>query len=64
MIVSKEEGKLEMRLAESLQMAKALRDSADYDNIFDKDSSLSLVDQAVLFVKIAKDVVSKQKTKS
>jgi len=30
------EGKISMRLAETLQMAKALRESADYDNIFDK----------------------------
>lgn len=53
------EGKMEMRLAESLQMAKALRESADYDNIFDKNSAVSLVDQAVLFVKIANGIVSK-----
>ena len=52
------EGKIEMRLAESLQMAKALRESADYDNAFDKDSAVSLVDQAALFVKIAVEIVS------
>lgn len=57
------EGKLEMRLAESLQMAKALRESADYDNVFDKDSAVSLVDQAALFVKIAVDIVSKRNGK-
>jgi uncharacterized protein (UPF0332 family) len=54
------EGKLEMRLAESLQMAKALRESADYDNVFDKDSAVSLLDQSVLFVKAAENIVSKE----
>ena len=51
------EGKLEMRLAESLQMAKALRESADYDNVFDKNSAVSLVDQAGEFVKVAEEAV-------
>jgi uncharacterized protein (UPF0332 family) len=51
------EGKMEMRLAESLQMAKSLRESADYDNVFDKNSSVSLVDQAVEFVKVAQTVI-------
>jgi uncharacterized protein (UPF0332 family) len=51
------EGKLEMRLAESLQMAKSLRESADYDNIFDKNSAVSLVEQASLFVKMTREVV-------
>jgi len=55
------EGKLEMRLAESLQMAKSLRESADYDNVFDKNSSVSLVDQATVFVKMANDIVLKVK---
>ena len=50
------EGKLEMRLAESLQTARALRESADYDNIFDKNSAISLVDQAAEFVKVAQTV--------
>jgi uncharacterized protein (UPF0332 family) len=55
------EGKMEMRLAESLQMAKTLRESADYDNIFDKSSAVSMVEQAILFVNIANDIVSKVK---
>lgn len=33
------EGVLEMRLVESLQMAKSLREGADYENTFDKDSA-------------------------
>ncbi len=53
------EGKLEMRLAESLQMAKALRESADYENTFDEDSAVSLVEQAALFVKTADKIVGK-----
>ena len=46
-----------MRLAESLQMARSLRESADYDNVFDKNSAVSLVDQAVEFVKVAQAVI-------
>jgi uncharacterized protein (UPF0332 family) len=55
------EGKMEMRMAESLQMAKALRESADYDNVFDKKSAVSLVDQAALFVKAAENILSQVK---
>ena len=51
------EGKMEMRLAESLQMARSLRESADYDNVFDKNSAVSLVEQAVEFVKVAQAVI-------
>ena len=51
------EGKMEMRLAESLQMARSLRESADYDNVFDKNSAVSLVEQAVEFVKVAQTVM-------
>ena len=50
------EGKLQMRLAESLQMAKSLREGADYDNTFDKNSAVSLVEQAGEFVEAAKQV--------
>ena len=50
------EGKMEMRVAESLQTARALRESADYDNAFDKKSAISLVDQAAEFVKVAQTV--------
>ena len=51
------EGKIAMRLVETLQMAKALRESADYDNIFDKNSAVSLVEQAVEFVGITKKAI-------
>lgn len=52
------QGKLEMRLAESLQTARALRESADYDDVFDKNSAISLVEQAFEFVKSAQKVIS------
>ncbi len=51
------EGVLEMRLVESLQMAKSLREGADYENTFDKDSAESMVEQAAEFVKIAGEVL-------
>jgi uncharacterized protein (UPF0332 family) len=50
---------LEMRLVESLQMAKFLREGADYENTFDKDSAESMVEQAAEFVKIAGEVLGK-----
>jgi uncharacterized protein (UPF0332 family) len=51
------EGVLEMRLVESLQMAKALREGADYDNMFDPSSAKALVGQADEFVGIAGEVI-------
>ena len=51
------EGILEMRLVESLQMAKALREGADYENTFDPESAKALVEQAEEFVRIAGEVV-------
>lgn len=54
------EGVLEVRLVESLQMAKALREGADYENTFDPESAKALVDQAGDFVRIAAEVVSKK----
>jgi len=51
------EGVLEMRLVESLQTAKTLREGADYENTFDPESAKALVDQAEEFVKIAAEVV-------
>ncbi len=51
------EGVLEMRLVESLQAAKTLREGADYENTFDPASARALVDQAEEFVKIAGEVV-------
>ena len=55
------EGILEMRLVESLQAAKTLREGADYDNIFDSKSAKALVNQAEEFVKVAGEVVSAAK---
>ena len=51
------EGILEMRLIESLQMAKALREGADYENTFDPESAKALVEQAKEFVRIAGEVI-------
>ena len=47
---------LEMRLVESFQMAKALREGADYENTFDSETAASLAEQAAEFVKVAQDV--------
>lgn len=54
------EGTLEMRLVEALQMAKALREGADYENTFDADSARVLIEQAGEFVTTAVKVVSKK----
>ncbi len=51
-------GVLEMRLVESLQMAKALREGADYENTFDSESAKALVAQAQEFVKVAESVMA------
>jgi len=51
------DGVLEIRLVESLQMAKALREDADYENTFDPESAKALVDQAEEFVIVAGEVV-------
>jgi uncharacterized protein (UPF0332 family) len=50
-------GVLEMRLVESLQMAKALREGADYENTFDPESAKALVAQAQEFVQVAESVI-------
>ena len=54
------EGVLEMRLIESLQMAKMLREGADYENTFDPQSAKALVDQADEFVRIAGEVTQEK----
>ena len=51
------EGALEMRLVESLQMAKAMREGADYENTFDAKSAKALVEQAEEFLKVAEGVI-------
>ena len=53
------EGILEMRLVESLQMAKAMREGADYENTFDVESARALVEQAGEFLKVAEAVLRK-----
>ncbi|NTW49050.1 MAG: HEPN domain-containing protein [Chlorobiales bacterium] len=52
-------GVLEMRLVESLQMAKALREGADYENTFDPESAKALVAQAQEFVQVAEGVIAR-----
>jgi uncharacterized protein (UPF0332 family) len=52
------EGILEMRLVESLQAAKAMREGADYENTFDPKSAKALVEQAEDFLKVAEKVVA------
>ena len=52
------EGVLEMRLVESLQAAKAMREGADYENTFDPKSARALVEQAEEFLKVAEDVIA------
>lgn len=52
------EGVLEMRLVESLQMAKAMREGADYENTFDPKSATALVGQAEEFLKVAEGVAA------
>lgn len=47
-----------MRLVESLQAAKAMREGADYENIFDPKSARALVEQAEEFLKVAEDVIA------
>lgn len=53
------EGILEIRLVESLQMAKAMREGADYENTFDPKSAKVLVGQAKEFLKVAEKVIAK-----
>ena len=52
------EGILEIRLVESLQMAKALREGADYENTFDSKSAKALIEQAKEFLEVAGNVIS------
>lgn len=46
-----------MRLVESLQAAKAMREGADYENTFDANSAKALVEQAEEFFKVAEGVL-------
>lgn len=50
------EGVLEMRLVDSLQAAKAMREGADYENTFDTKSAKALVEQAEEFLQVAEGV--------
>lgn len=52
------ENLIEARLVESFQMAKVLREGADYENTYDAETAISLADQAGEFVKVAQTIVS------
>lgn len=52
------EGILEMRLVESFQAAKAMREGADYENTFDGESAKALIEQAAEFLEVAEKVLS------
>jgi uncharacterized protein (UPF0332 family) len=52
------ENLLEMRLVESFQMAKALREGADYENTFDAETATALAEQAAEFVRVAQTAIS------
>lgn len=53
------EGVLEIRLVESLQAAKAMREGADYENTFDAESAKALVEQAEEFLKVAEGALGR-----
>lgn len=52
------ENLLPARLVESFQMAKALREGADYENTFDTETAVSLAEQAAEFITAAQAVIS------
>ena len=56
-----DENLLEARLVESFQMAKALREGADYENTYDAETATSLADQAGDFVKAAQVILARTK---
>ena len=47
---------LDIRLVEAMQMAKTLRENADYDNEFSKSSAEALVEKAQSFLKKAEEL--------
>jgi len=49
---------LDIRLVEVLQMAKTLRENADYENEFSQDSAETLVEKAQEFLSKAKEILS------
>lgn len=53
-----EKGLLDVRLVEAFQTAKALRENADYENEFSRESAKSLVDKADAFLARAREILS------
>ncbi|MEI7751610.1 MAG: HEPN domain-containing protein [Candidatus Omnitrophota bacterium] len=56
-----DENLLEARLVESFQMAKALREGADYENTYDAETAASLGEQAGEFIKTAQAIIGEKK---
>ncbi len=52
------EGLLDVTLVEAFGMAKVLRENADYDNQYSKESALSLVEKAKDFLAAGKSVLA------
>jgi len=50
---------LDIRLVEAMQMAKTLRENADYTNEFSKSSAEALVEKAQLFLDKAEEILDK-----
>ena len=52
-------GKLDVALVEALQMAKALRENADYENEFSREAAKELIAKAEQFMATANPVIKK-----
>lgn len=50
---------LDVRLIEAMQMAKMLRENADYENEFSKSSAEALVEKAQAFISSAEIILKK-----
>lgn len=50
---------LDLRLVEAFQAAKSLRENADYDDEYSKESAESLVDKAGKFLAAGKKILGK-----
>ena len=56
------ENLLDIRLVEALQMAKTLRENADYESEFSKSSAETLVEKAQEFLNKAEEILKLKKT--
>lgn len=55
------EGLLDVRFIEALQMAKTLRENADYEDEFSKEGAGDLLDKAEEFLKQTKEIIHNSK---